>query len=134
MPNDVTGEPVKNEKGEDSYGLEACLNHCRYAVVEFDAMPLPVQAAFWLGVIRQKKLPVRSLVYSGSKSIHGLLFLKDTEDFKAQWNLLKEALCSDDDKTYRCDAACSNPGRLTRFPGAIRRETGKRQQLLYLHP
>ena len=132
LPNDLTGEPGLNEKGEESYALESCLLHRRYAVVEFDAMPLAEQAAFWLGAIRSDLLPIRSLVYSGGKSIHGLLRLKDDEDFKSQWRILESALCCDPDPAYRCDLACRNPGRMTRFPGAIRPETGKRQTLLYL--
>ena len=131
LPNDLTGRPEKNERGEDSYALESCILHKRIAVVEFDEMPLKVQAAFWRGAIRSGLLPVLSLVYSGGKSIHGLLRLKDG-GFAAQWGILERALSSDADPAYRCDLACRNAGRMTRFPGAVRPETGKRQRLLYL--
>ena len=132
MPNDLTGESALNERGEESFALESCIRHRRYAVIEFDDLPLKVQAAFWVGAIRRELLPVRTLVYSGGKSIHALLRLKDDEDFARQWLTLAAALAADPDPAYRCDIACRNPGRLTRFAGAIRAEGNRRQELLYL--
>lgn len=67
--------------------------HCRHAVIEFDGftdadgnqhpLPLKTQADFWLGVLTHAGgpiLPVRSLVYSGSKSIHAIIRLEELQD------------------------------------------------------
>jgi len=132
LPNDLTGEAVINEKGEYSYAREACVLHARYTIIEFDEMPLKEQAAFWKGVILSDLLPLRALVYSGGKSIHGLLRLDDTKDFKAQWKVLERHLASDADLRYRCDTAFRSPVQMMRLPGAIRPETRRRQSLLYL--
>jgi len=132
LPNDLTGEAARNEKGEESYAREACVLHARYTVVEFDEMPLKEQAAFWKGVILSDLLPLRALVYSGGKSIHGLLRLDDAKDFREQWKSLERYLANDPDPRYQCDRAFRSPVQMMRFPGAIRPETRRRQSLLYL--
>lgn len=62
--------------------------HYSHAVIEFDGdgkqpLPLGTQADFWLGVLTHKGgplLPVRSLVYSGAKSIHAVIRLEELHD------------------------------------------------------
>lgn len=131
IPNPFTGESALNERGEESFCLEKTLAAKRLALIEFDELPLKAQAAFWEGAIRERLLPVASLVYSGGKSIHGLLRLKPN-DWEGQWRTLEKLLASDPERTYRCDIACKNPGRMTRFPWAKRPETGRFQKVLYI--
>jgi len=132
LPNGLTGEGVSDGKGGLSYAREACVCHTQNTVVEFDEMPLAVQAAFWKGVIISGLLPLRALVYSGGKSIHGLLRLESGKDFKTQWRVLERALANDSDKRYHCDLSFRSPVQMMRMPGALRPETGRRQSLLYL--
>lgn len=131
IPNPFTGQSALNEAGEESYCLDSLIAQKTLALIEFDAMPLEVQAAFWVGAITTGLLPVVSLVYSGGKSIHGLIKLKPT-DWAGQWRNIEELLASDADPAFRCDIACKNAGRMTRFPEALRPDTNRRQHLLYL--
>jgi len=132
LPNGLTGDGVPDGKGGLSYAREACVRRAQNTVIEFDALPLPEQAAFWKGVITSGLLQVRALVYSGGKSIHGLVRLDADKDFKAQWRVLERALASDPDTRYRCDLAFRSPVQMMRLPGALRPETHRRQALLYL--
>lgn len=50
---DVTLCPVC----KPSHRCAACVASCRYALVEFDALPLPDQCRFWAGVIRSHVCP-----------------------------------------------------------------------------
>lgn len=131
IPNPFTGEGVKNERGELSFAMEKTLKAKRLALIEFDELELKKQAAFWVGAIKTGLLPVASLIYSGGKSIHGLLRLKP-EGWDEQWKTLEKLLASDPDKIYRCDLACRNAGRMTRFPFGKREETGRFQKILYI--
>ena len=48
-----------------------------------------MQAAFWVGVAMKGLLPLRSLVYSCGKSIHGIVRLRDdAREWVSQWNAL----------------------------------------------
>lgn len=131
IPNPFTGLSALNERGEESYCLEKTLAAKRLALIEFDELPLKEQAAFWIGAIKEKLLPVASLVYSGGKSIHGLLRLKPN-DWEGQWRTIEKLLASDPDRAYRCDIACKNPGRMTRYPWSKRPDTGRFQKVLYI--
>lgn len=131
IPNPFTGESALNERGEESYCLEKTLAAKRLALIEFDELPLKAQAAFWIGAIKEKLLPVASLVYSGGKSIHGLLRLKPT-DWEGQWRTIEKLLASDPERKFHCDIACKNPGRMTRFPWTKRPDTGRFQKVLYI--
>jgi len=134
-PNPFTGQSAKNAEGKESYCLISTVAHRRHAVVEFDGLALKEQAAFWAGVIRERVLAVRSLVFSGNKSIHALVELKDDGSeatWKAQWETLERALCSDTDAAYHADRACKDPTRMSRFPGGVNAKTGKRQRLIWL--
>lgn len=135
IPNPFTGQPGLNSQGNESYCLDSTVAHRRMALVEFDELPLKEQCEFWCGAIREKLLPVRTLVYSGAKSIHGLIELVDdgtAAKWQEQWLFLERILCSDPDRAYHADRACRNPARFTRMPGAVRPESGCRQTLLYL--
>ena len=131
IPNPFTGKPAKNDKGEDSWCLETTLAAKRLALIEFDNLELELQAAFWKGVIKEKMLPVVSLIYSGGKSIHGLIRLKLT-DWEGQWRDIEVLMASDPDQRFRCDVSCKNAGRMTRVPDVMRPDTNRRQTLLYL--
>ena len=68
--------PLKGHEGLCKDGLkmslraDSCVAEYRFAVVEFDSIPIEKQYAFWACTI-QNNFPVAALVHSGGKSIHG---------------------------------------------------------------
>jgi len=86
-------------------------------------------------VIATKILPLRSLVFSGSKSLHGLIEI-DAPD-RAAWDKTLDALlcevCNPDaPKDRQADRNCRNPARMTRLAGAWRQDKERRQKLVWL--
>lgn len=138
--NPFTGEEAQTADGtRRSFRCKAAVAARRFALVEFDGMPLDRQAAFWAGVIlgtgRGPLLPLAALVYSGGKSIHALLRVDcaDAEAWAAFWNRLGGFVCNPNDPApERADAACRDESRMTRLPGARRADSGRVQSLLYL--
>jgi len=135
IANPLTDQPALATDGKPSFRCAASVKRHRYALVEFDAMPLEEQCAFWAGVIATGTLPLRSLVYSGNKSLHGLIEI-DAPD-RAQWDkrmeILLYATCPPNaPKDRQADRACRDPNRMTRLAGSWRRDTGKRQRLVWL--
>jgi hypothetical protein len=135
MANPLTGIEGKTKEGNPSYRSASCVARFRYALVEFDAMPLDEQCAFWMGVVRSNILPLRSLTYSGGKSIHGLIEI-NAQDVVVWEHRISELLFMVSNPgakpEHRADAACKDPCRLTRLPGAKRHEKGRYQTLLWL--
>lgn len=143
--NFYTGESATINK-KQSYANKATLAHRTHILVEFDLMEMREQCLFWYGAIKSDSLPVITLVHSGGKSIHGLLKVDEmkrgdnlfggvSEKAKEeQWdrNVKKvwAKCCSSDNVEYRCDAACKDATRMTRFPGGLR-DGHNPQTLLY---
>ncbi|MEI7900109.1 MAG: hypothetical protein WCK89_07640 [bacterium] len=135
IANPLTGQNALTKDGKPSLRCADSVKQHRYALVEFDAMPLEEQYTFWTGVIATGKLPLRSLVYSGSKSLHGLIEI-DAPDL-AQWGkrieVLLFATCNPDaPKNRQADRACRDPNRMTRLAGALRPDKKTWQRLLWL--
>lgn len=111
-----------------------------FAVLEFDEMPNGVeeQSAFWRGFIKNHPLRVQlvSLVYSGGRSIHGLIAMRsrNMDEWQHNADILKHEFCNDPDERYRADAQAIAPLVKTRIAGVCRLGTGIRQTLLYLNP
>ena len=129
IANPLNGLPEKSKTGVDTYRGDANVAAFRYAVVEFDGVPLAQQIAFWAVV----KLPVAALIMSGGKSVHG--WVQVDCDTRAEWETEIE------NDLFPCylvpmgvDGACRNEARLSRMPGNVRADTGAMQKLLYLAP
>ncbi len=135
--NPLTGESGHTVTGKPSYRCGQCIASRRYALVEFDAMPLEKQAYFWAGVIFSLTLPLRSLVYSGGKSIHGIVEIdaQTPQEWHEEMDKLMYAVAHPaSPREHQADTACRNADRLTRLAGAIRPESGALQRLLWLSP
>ena len=138
--NPFTGRAERTADGaRQSFRCKAAVAARRFALVEFDGMPLEAQVRFWAGVLRGAGrgalLPVAALVYSGGKSIHALLRVDcaDAAAWAVFWNRLASFVCNPNDPaSERADLACRDESRLTRLPGARRTESGRVQSLLYL--
>ncbi len=133
--NPLTGVEGMNKDGKPSYRCAACVTEYRYTLLEFDAMPLNNQMEFWSGVIKTKTLPMKSLVYSGGKSIHGLIEIsaKDMQQWNTDIEKLHFATCNRKAlREHQADRACRDTNRLTRLAGAKRSDTKRHQSLLWL--
>lgn len=141
LPNPLTGKPAENAQGYQSYTASACIATFPFIVIEFDAMPIEAQCAFWRGILAKSPIgrKVVSITHSGGKSLHGLVYVgADTvEAWRNSAAGLRRMLCADSDEAYRCDpAALSSPRQGTRLPGVARRGkgAGQMQNLVYLNP
>ena len=129
IPNPLTGEEGLTKDNKPSRRADACVAAFRFAVVEFDGLPLEQQVAFWTAV----KLPVTALIDSGGKSIHGWIRV-DAPDRVAWERDIEVGLFAERLVPQGVDAACRNEARLSRMPGHTREDSGRVQRLLYLAP
>lgn len=159
IANQFTG---KESKGGSCACMEVLATR-RLTLIEFDSMPLEKQCALWVNAIKKNAFPgLRTIVYSGSKSLHALVrigsaepYLSDEVDemgfnvvkyrhdgvddvnpaaiWKRQRATIQQNIENSADTSLRCDRACKDPTRLTRFAGASRIKDGERrvQRLLY---
>lgn len=133
--NKVSGEQGTTLGGKPSYRCGACVSFRKYALVEFDSMTLDQQACFWAGVIATGTLPLRSLVYSGGRSIHAVLDIAaaSPEAWRLDMDKLLFAVANPaSPPECQADTACRNADRLSRLPGVLRPDTQKMQTLLWV--
>ena len=133
-PNPFSGFQGTTRDGKPSYIAQTSLADFRHMVFEFDGMPLETQCQFWAGFIAQSALPLVSLVYSGNKSIHGVIRVNapDVATWNSYRNRLITLFSSDAEKSYRLDPQALHPLTGTRLAGIKRRSTGKLQELLWV--
>ncbi len=136
IANPLSGVEGVSKEGKPSFRCGSCVAAFRFALVEFDAMSLSDQVNFWTGVLDTGTLPVRSLTFSGNKSVHALVEI-GTADAAAWQTALDTLLCAVCNpaalKEHQADRACRNADRLTRLPGALRPDKdGAVQRLHYL--
>jgi len=132
-PNPFTGNQGMTGEGKPSFACKGTIAAFRHMVFEFDDMPLADQCRFWAGFIRNGKLPLVSLTYSGGKSVHGMVRVDapDAETWARYRTAIVERYAADPDPQYRLDAQALNPLTGCRLAGAVRRDTGGVQELLY---
>ena len=133
-----TGKIGRTKEGQPSYVSQDCLAAYPFALLEFDAMPLPWQCAFWrVFILSEDYAPALvSLTYSGGKSIHGLFHVgcRTLTEWQAFRALLMRLYCADADARFRIDPQALAPLVGTRLPGVRRRDNGAMQRLIYLNP
>lgn len=120
-----------DEKG--SLRSNACVKVSRHVLLESDTLPLDQQIALMRGL----KLPIKSLTFSGSKSIHALVDVARIPGGKAvvdldSWNAIVKKNFFGQIAPLGFDKTTSCCSHLSRFPGLVRRDKGTFQQLLYL--
>ena len=148
--NPYSGEAGTTGEGKPSLTAASCVTSLKYALIEFDHLPLNEQCAFWLGFFRTmpKLSPfLVSLVFSGGKSIHGLLRVNaDRLTSPTIAQTLRRLFCSDPEKIaevgkdgkavetfpYRADPMGLTLRGGTRLAGARRMGSGELQRLLFL--
>ena len=154
--NPLTGKEGRTKDGAASFDCADTVAAFPFALLEFDYLPLPDQCAIFAAAIRGGVLRVVSLVYSGGKSIHAVVLLKQAFDrrvetvppmqtlretrneedgriWQNEWRRLRRLFASSDNPIERIDLAPSmNPAIHMRLAGAYRAEKKARQVLLYL--
>jgi len=128
--NPLTGLPAKKADGEDSLRCDNAVASFKYVLVEFDSISIEIQLRFWAAC----KLPVAALVYSGSKSVHGVVRVKDIKTLDDWRHQIQQLMYKRMLTPLGVDGACSNASRLSRLPGAWREGKNAYQRLLYLNP
>ncbi|MHB8092771.1 MAG: hypothetical protein ACYDH8_14415 [Syntrophales bacterium] len=128
--NPFSGFPAPLKSGiGTTYRGDGCVKAHRHCLVEFDNLTLDEQIRFWSAI----KLPVKALIHTGGKSIHGWLDLSDQHITAEQWQkTIKNELYDKRLAPLGVDMACSNPARLSRLPGVFRAEKNQWQRLLWL--
>ena len=102
----------------------------RYALIEFDFVPLDLQ----LALLAKLPIPIAAVLTSGGKSVHAWILIgrESLQAYKADVLRLHKLI-----GRFGVDPQNKNPSRLSRMPGA-RRTIGAvgdgRQRLLYLNP
>ena len=118
--NPVKPEGSANANGELSFRTSGNISKQIFALAENDKLDLRSQAAFWLKMI-MKDFPLRALIFSGNKSLHGI-FETDPEDIPD----LKKVFSK-----LGFDGQTFDPARTARLPGHKRKDTGKFQSILF---
>ena len=154
--NPLTGKEGRTKDGLPSFDCADTVASFPFALLEFDAMPLPDQCALFAALIRKNPGRVVSLVFSGGKSIHAVVLIHECHDRRPhtkttvepireertdadieKWRGEMVTICnlfaSSDNPAERIDLAPTmNPAIHTRLAGAYRADKGRRQTLLYL--
>lgn len=108
-----------------------CLSFRRF-LFEIDDKPLDFQEKVVVPCMQDLCV---SIVFSGKKSYHMVVeFGPEYESlckiwYKQIWHFINKYYFHE-----WCDVACANPSRLTRRPGAIRKDTGLKQLQIYNNP
>lgn len=108
----------------------------RNILVECDTLPMDEQLGLMLSIFwdtdGRKDGLLRAIVDSGGKSYHCIIRTeaRSRQDYAIDAKFIYD-LC--DHNGLPVDRKCANPTRLTRFPGAMRNNTGRMQRLVWAY-
>ena len=134
--NPFTGASEDRADGKTHLATNATVAAFAHALMEFDELPLADQCAFWHGALTLYRLPVVALVYSGGKSIHGVVRVDcaDRAEFDRATAILRRKFATSPNPSMRLDVqSLALPIAGARLAGCIRADTGRAQRLLFLH-
>lgn len=96
-------------------------------------LPLENQCRFWAGFIRKSRIPLKCLVYSGNKSIHGCIDIRagDANKYAEDKRKIESLFAASLNPALCADTAAMRPRTGMRLAGVIRRDSGKEQTLLW---
>ncbi len=133
--NPFTGASEDREDGKQHLATNATVAAFPNALMEFDEMQLSDQCAFWYGAITLYRLPVAALVYSGGKSIHGVVRVDcaSRTEFDKAADLARRTFATSPNPSMRLDVqSLALPIAGARLAGCVRADTHRAQRLLYL--
>lgn len=96
----------------------------RNILVEFDSARLSTQERW----VKESGMPYSLKTFSGNKSFHYIIALNkgiELQEYKQLAAIILQYIFRG-----RADESCKNPNRLSRTPGAIRKDTGVEQKLI----
>lgn len=108
----------------------------RNVLVECDTLPKDEQLQLMLNIFWGKGTRMdgmlRAIVDSGNKSYHCIVRVesRNRQDYAVDAQFIYD-VC--DHNGLPVDRKCANPTRLTRFPGAMRRDKGQMQRLVWAY-
>lgn len=135
--NPFTGGSEERGDGKPHLATCATVAAFTHVLMEFDDMPLADQCAFWYGALTLYQLPVAALVYSGGKSIHGVVRADcaDADGWRRAVDMARRTFATSPNPSMRLDVqSLSLPIAGARLAGCVRSDTGRAQRLLYLAP
>ena len=133
--NPFTGASDERGDGKPHLATVATVAAFAHALLEFDDMPLSDQCAFWYGAITLYRLPVVALVYSGGKSIHGVVRVDcaSRAEFDKAADLARRTFATSPNPSMRLDVqSLALPIAGARLAGCVRADTRRAQRLLYV--
>ena len=105
----------------------------RNMVFEVDKGSLEFQKSKINELVFQKGFPITAIVFSGKKSYHMHVSLEVPLENEIEYRKVWEkTYCWLEENGLMCDKVTKNPSRLSRYPGNIRYDTKKEQELIYL--
>ena len=123
-------------KNGDGKRNQENLKEMRYILLESDSLPLDKQLKFFYSLI-EFKIPVKSIIYSGSKSFHCLIKIhpmNNLQEYKKYceeiYSVINELAFSKNNKTL-IDIANKDGIRYTRSPFGYRQDKEKIQKMIY---
>ena len=130
-PLDGEEKPTKMP-GRTTFRGDGNVSRFRHALVEMDGVPAKEQLRMWTTIIKRELLTIKSLTYSGSKSIHALVDVSERVSCQDDWSReIRGHFFPSVMVPLGADKACQNPASLSRVPG-FKRDNGKIQELFYL--
>lgn len=96
----------------------------RNILLELDKVPIEQQMNLVLS-----KIPVSTIVFSGNKSYHFIISLKEPAKDRETYDRIVRGLMQ---AIPEADPTTKNPSRLSRFPGVFRPDTRLFQELVYV--
>ena len=133
--NPFTGASENREDGKPHLATNATVATFPHALMEFDEMPLPDQCAFWYGALTLYRLPVVALVYSGGRSVHGVVRVDcaTRAEFDKAADLARRTFAASPNPSMRLDVqSLALPIAGARLAGCVRADTHRTQRILYL--
>jgi RecA-family ATPase len=97
----------------------------RHALIEFDSISMEDQYQ----LVLKSRIPCAAILTSGNRSVHAIVKVgaRDIKEYRERVAILMGHF-----REYGVDPATKDPTRLSRFPGAVRADSGGLQQLLQL--
>ena len=104
--------------------------------IDEDTEKNPIPKEDQIAILKQAKLPISTLLWSGGKSYHSIIsiadvFVEDKAEYQALWKAIASILnktAEDLGYSLKFDAATKNPSRFTRAAGAVRIHADKENE------
>lgn len=115
----------------DGHGVtDSNVTRFRFALVEFDSLPLELQ----LSLLTKVPLPIAAILTSGGRSVHAWVRvdMNTLDEYRQTVSRMLALLAK-----FGVDGKNKNPSRLSRLPGVVRKigaSDDGHQRLLYLNP